>query len=200
LELADTDQITGAFKMVTSGGGILVNEAVYLNELSGEAAGALTASGNLSELLVTQSFRNLTLGAGGLVYEGATSMTLSGVQVRGDVLVSSVDSMVVNGSVASDTGDIGLVSATSSLRVSGAVTGRDVGLAAASNLNMAGTITAARDVGLVAAGNVTVSSRITGPNSIGVDAGGYFINSFNHMNLLFIFCFIILLYINSIRK
>ena len=180
LEKDDTDQITGAFRMVTTGGDIDFAESVQLNVFSGSAiAGALTANGStLTDRLTTQSFRDLTLGQGGLEYDGATSMTLSGVQVNGDVLVSSVDSMVVNGSVTSVSGDIGLGSVSSSLRVSGAVTGRDVGLAAASNLNMAGTVTAARDVGLVAAGDVTVSSRITGPNSIGVDAGGYFINSF----------------------
>jgi hypothetical protein len=160
LEKDDTDQITGAFRMVTTGGDIDFAESVQLNVFSGSAiAGALTANGStLTDRLTTQGFRDLTLGQGGLEYDGATSMTLSGVQVNGDVLVSSVDSMVVNGSVVSDTGDIGLGSVSSSLRVSGAVTGRDVGL--------------------VAAGDVTVSSRITGPNSIGVDAGGYFINSF----------------------
>ena len=180
LDLGDTDQITGAFRMVTTSGDIDVADSVVLNVFSASAeAGELTATGStLTRRLTTQGFRDLTLGVGGLEYDGATSMTLSGVQVDGDVLVSSVDSMVVNGSVVSDTGDIGLGSVSSSLRVSGAVTGRDVGLAAASNLNMAGTVTAARDVGLVAAGDVTVSSRITGPNSIGVDAGGYFINSF----------------------
>ena len=201
LDLGDTDQITGAFRMVTTSGDIDVADSVVLNVFSASAeAGELTATGStLTGRLTTQGFRDLTLGVGGLEYDGATSMTLSGVLVDGDVLVSSVDSMVVNGSVVSETGDIGLGSVSSSLRVSGAVTGRDVGLAAAGNLNMAGTVTAARDaglaavgnlsvagtvtaardVGLVAAGDVTVSSRITGPNSIGVDAGRYFINSFN---------------------
>ena len=178
---ADTDQITGAFRMVTSGGDIDVAESVVLSVFSGSAiAGALTANGStLTDRLTTQGFRDLTLGLGGLEYDGSTSMTLSGVQVAGDILVSSVDSMLVNGSIASVTGDIGLGSETSSLRVSGTVTGRDVGLAAASNLNMAGTITAARDVGLVAAGDVIVSSRVIGSNFIGVDAGRYFINSFS---------------------
>ena len=181
LDLGDTDQITGAFRMVTTSGDIDVADSVVVNVFSASAeAGELTATGStLTRRLTTQGFRDLTLGVGGLEYDGATSMTLSGVQVDGDVLVSSVDSMVVNGSVVSETGDIGLESVSSSLRVSGAVTGRDVGLAAAGNLNMAGTVTAARDIGLVAAGDVTVSSRITGPNSIGVDAGRYFINSFN---------------------
>ena len=148
--------------MVTSGGNINVAQSVQLNVFSGSAiAGALTANGStLTDRLTTQGFRDLTLGQGGLEYDGATSMTLSGVQVNGDVLVSSVDSMVVNGSVVSGTGDIGLGSVSSSLRVSG-------------------TVTAAGDVGLAAAGDVIVSSRIIGPNLIGVDAGRYFINSFN---------------------
>ena len=109
LELADTDQITGAFRMVTTGGGILVNEAVQINELSGSAAGALTATGgNLSDLLVTQSFRNLTLGAGELEYYAPASMRLSGVDVAGGIVIGSVNSLTVNGSVVSRTGGIGL--------------------------------------------------------------------------------------------
>jgi hypothetical protein len=109
LVLGDTDQITGAFRMVTSGGGILVNQSVQLNELSGFAAGALTATGdNLSALLVTKGFRNLTLGAGGLEYFAPASMTLSGVEVSDDIIIGSVNSLTVNGSVASRLGNIDL--------------------------------------------------------------------------------------------
>jgi filamentous hemagglutinin family protein len=109
LASADTDQITGAFRMVTSGGGILVNQSVQLNELSGSAAGALTATGgNLSALLVTKGFKNLTLGAGGLEYFAPASMTLSGVEVSDDIIIGSVNSLTVNGSVASRLGNIDL--------------------------------------------------------------------------------------------
>jgi hypothetical protein len=109
LVIDDTDQITGAFRMVTTGGGILVNQSVQLNELSGSAAGALTATrGNLSALLVTKGFKNLTLGAGGLEYFAPASMTLSGVEVSDDIIIGSVNSLTVNGSVASRLGNIDL--------------------------------------------------------------------------------------------
>jgi len=109
LVIDDTDQITGAFRMVTTGGGILVNQSVQLNEFSGFAAGALTATGgNLSALLVTKGFRNLTLGAGGLEYFAPASMRLSGVEVSDDIIIGSVNSLTVNGSVASRLGNIDL--------------------------------------------------------------------------------------------
>jgi hypothetical protein len=110
LVLGDTDQITGAFRMVTSAGDINVAEPVQLNVFSGSAiAGALTATeSTLTDRLATQGFRNLILGVGGLEYDAANGMTLSGVQVSGDIVVTSVDSMTVNGSLISDSGFIGL--------------------------------------------------------------------------------------------
>jgi hypothetical protein len=61
LVLGDTDQITGAFRMVTSGGDIDVAQSVQLNVFSGSAlAGALTATGStLSTRLATQGFQDV---------------------------------------------------------------------------------------------------------------------------------------------
>jgi filamentous hemagglutinin family protein len=155
----DTDQITGAFRMVT-GGGILVNETVELNIFSGLAGGALTATGgDLSALLLTRGFEDLKLGAGGLVYDAPTSMTLSRVQAADDIVVTSVNSMTVNGSITSRAGDIGLGSLSS--------------------LTVGGTVTASGSVVLGAVGDIQVSSRVTAPTGIFVESDGYFINSFN---------------------
>jgi hypothetical protein len=106
----DTDQITGAFRMVTSGGDIDVTDSVELNIFSGSApAGELKATGGtLTALLATRGFQDVLLGVGDLFYDAASSMTLSGVQVAGDIVITSVDSMAVNGSLTSDSGLIGL--------------------------------------------------------------------------------------------
>ncbi len=123
LVLGDTDQITGAFRMVTSGGDINVAESVQLNVFSGSAiAGALTATGStLTDRLATQDFRNLILGVGGLEYDAVNGMTLSGVQVSGDIVVTSVDSMTINGSLTSDSGLIDL-GAGGNIQVSSQIT------------------------------------------------------------------------------
>jgi hypothetical protein len=162
LVLGDTDQITGAFRMVTSGGDIDVAQSVQLNVFSGSAlAGALTATGStLSTRLATQGFQDVVLGVGGLSYDGASSMSLSRIQVTGDILVSSVDAMAVNGSVISGTGNVALGSLNS-------------------NLNVAGAVTSAGLINLGAAGDVQISSRITGPTSAVVESGRYFINSYS---------------------
>jgi filamentous hemagglutinin family protein len=158
----NTDQITGAFRMVTTGGDIDVAQSVQLNVFSGSAiAGALTATGStLTARLATQAFQDVVLGVGGLSYDGASTMSLSGIQVTGDVLVSSVEAMTVNGSVISGTGDVALESL-------------------GSNLNVLGAVTSAGSMGLIASRDVRIGSLVTAPDAVFVDAGGYFINSFN---------------------
>jgi hypothetical protein len=158
----NTDQITGAFRMVTTGGDIDVAQSVQLNVFSGSAiAGALTATGStLTARLATQAFQDIVLGVGGLSYDGASTMSLSGIQVTGDVLVSSVEAMTVNGSVISGTGDVALESL-------------------GSNLNVLGAVTSAGSMGLIASRDVRIGSLVTAPDAVFVDAGGYFINSYN---------------------
>ena len=162
LVLGDTDQITGAFRMVTTGGNINVAESVELNVFSGSAlAGALTATlSTLTDRLATQGFQDVVLGVGGLSYDGASTLNLSRIQVTGDILVSSADAMTVNGSVISGTGNVALGSLNS-------------------NLNVAGAVTSAGLIILGAAGDVQISSRITGPTSAVVESGRYFINSYS---------------------
>jgi hypothetical protein len=162
LALGDTDQITGAFRMVTTGGDIDVAQSVQLNVFSGSAlAGALTATGsNLTTRLATRGFQDVVLGVGGLSYDGSSSMSLSGIQVTGDVLVSSVEAMTVNGSVISGAGDVALESLNS-------------------NLNVLGTVTSAGSMGLIASRDIRIGSLVTAPDAVFVDAGGYFINSYS---------------------
>jgi hypothetical protein len=162
LELGDTAQITGDFKMVTTGGNINVADSVTLNVFGGSAElGSLTAIGStLSKRLTTQYFTDLTLGVGGLEYDGLTTITLAGLQVAGDILVTSVSTMMVNGSVRSNAGDIGLESTSSYLTIAQAVN-------------------AAGNIDLAAAGDVIVSNRLTASTTIGVDSGRYFINSYS---------------------
>jgi fibronectin-binding autotransporter adhesin len=162
LVLGDTDQITGAFRMVTTGGNINVAESVQLNVFSGSAlAGALTATGStLTDRLATQGFQDVVLGVGGLSYDGASSMSLSGIQVTGDIRVSSAAAMAVNGSVISGTGDVALESLNS-------------------NLNVLGTVTSAGSMGLIAGRDIRIGSLVTAPDAVFVDAGGYFINSYS---------------------
>jgi len=162
LLLGDTDQITGAFRMVTSGGNINIAQSVELNVFSGSAlAGALTAGGStLTDRLATQGFQDVVLGVGGLSYDGASTLNLSRIQVTGDILVSSADAMTVSGSVISGTGNVALGSLNS-------------------NLNVAGAVTSAGLINLGAAGDVQISSRITGPTSAVVESGRYFINSYS---------------------
>ena len=162
LVLGDTDQITGAFRMVTTGGNINVAESVQLNVFGGSAlAGALTATGStLTDRLATQGFQDVVLGVGGLSYDGVSSMSLSGIQVTGDILVSSADAMTVNGSVISGTGDVALESLNS-------------------NLNVLGTVTSASSMGLIAGRDIRIGSLVTAPDAVFVDAGGYFINSYS---------------------
>ncbi len=162
LVLGDTDQITGAFRMVTTGGNINVAESVQLNVFGGSAlAGALTATGStLTDRLATQGFQDVVLGVGGLSYDGVSSMSLSGIQVTGDILVSSADAMTVNGSVISGTGDVALESLNS-------------------NLNVLGTVTSAGSMGLIAGRDIRIGSLVTAPDAVFVDAGGYFINSYS---------------------
>ena len=161
LLLGDTDQITGAFRMVTSGGNINIAQPVQLNVFSGSAAGALTATGStLTARLATQGFQDVTLGVGGLTYDGASTMNLSRIQVTGDILVSSADAMTVNGSVISGTGDVALGSLNS-------------------DLNVLGTVTSAGSMGLIASRDIRIGSLVTAPDAVFVDAGGYFINSYS---------------------
>jgi len=162
LVLGDTDQITGAFRMVTTGGDIDVAQSVQLNVFSGFAlAGALTATGsNLTTRLATRGFQDVVLGVGGLSYDGTSSMNLSRIQVAGDILVSSADAMTVNGSVTSGTGDVALESLNS-------------------NLNVLGTVTSAGSMGLIASRDIRIGSLVTAPDAVFVDAGGYFINSYS---------------------
>lgn len=162
LVLGDTDQITGAFRMVTTGGGIDVAQSVQLNVFSGSAlAGALTATGsNLTTRLATRGFQDVVLGVGGLSYDGSSSMSLSGIQVTGDVRVSSVEAMTVNGSVISGAGDVALKSLNS-------------------NLNVLGTVTSAGSMDLIASRDIRIGSLVTAPDAVFVDAGGYFINSYS---------------------
>jgi hypothetical protein len=162
LLLGDTDQITGAFKMVTSGGNINVAQSVQLNVFGASAlAGALTATGStLTDRLETQAFQDVVLGSGGLSYDGVSSMNLSGIQVRDGIQVSSIDAMTVNGSVISGTGNVDLQSLNS-------------------NLNVLGTVTSAGSMELVAGRNIRISSLVSAPDAVLVDAGGYFINSYS---------------------
>lgn len=161
LVLGDTDQITGAFRTVTSGGDIDVAQSVQLSVFSGSAiAGALTATGStLSARLATQGFQDVTLGVGGLTYDGASTMNLSRIQVSGDISVASEGAMSVSGQVRSVSGDVELASVSS-------------------NLNVAGAVTSGGLIALGAAGDVQISSRITGPTSAVVESGRYFINSY----------------------
>jgi hypothetical protein len=158
----DTDQITGAFRMVTTGGDIDVAQSVELNIFSGSAlAGALTAAGStLTDRLATQGFRDVVLGVGGLSYDGVSTLNLSRIQVTGDILVSSADAMTVNGSVISGTGDVALESLNS-------------------DLNVLGTVTSAGSMGLIASRDIRIGSLVTAPDAVFVDAGGYFINSYS---------------------
>jgi hypothetical protein len=162
LLLGDTDQITGAFRMVTTGGDIDVAQSVQLNVFSGIAfAGALTATGsNLTTRLATRGFQDVVLVVGGLSYDGTSSMNLSRIQVAGDILVSSADAMTVNGSVISGAGDVALESLNS-------------------NLNVLGTVTSAGSMGLIASRDIRIGSLVTAPDAVFVDAGGYFINSYS---------------------
>ena len=162
LLLSDTDQITGAFRMVTTGGDIDAAQSVQLNVFSGSAtAGALTATGStLTDRLSTQGFQDVVLGVGGLSYDGASTLNLSRIQVTGDILVSSADAMTVNGSVISGTGDVALESLNS-------------------NLNVLGTVTSAGSMGLIAGRDIRIGSLVTAPDAVFVDAGGYFINSYS---------------------
>jgi filamentous hemagglutinin family protein len=158
----DTDQITGAFRMVTTGGDIDVAQPVQLNVFSGSAiAGELTATGStLTARLATRGFQDVVLGVGGLSYDGTSSMNLSGIQVRDGIQVSSTDAMTVNGSVISGTGNVDLQSLNS-------------------NLNVLGTVTSAGSMELVAGRNIRISSLVSAPDAVLVDAGGYFINSYS---------------------
>ena len=159
---ADTAQITGAFRMVTTGGNIDVADSVELNVFSGSApAGALTAKDStLSTRLATRGFRDVVLGVGGLSYDGKSTMNLSSIQVSGDIQVSSADAMTVNGAVISGAGDVALESLNS-------------------NLSVSGTVTSAGSMGLTAGRDLRIASLVTAPDAVFVDAGGYFINSYS---------------------
>jgi hypothetical protein len=159
---ADTEQITGTFRMVTTGGNIDVADSVQLNVFSGSAPiGALTANGStLSRRLATRGFRDVVLGVGGLSYDGESTMNLSSIQVRGDIQVSSADAMSVNGAVISGSGDVALESLNS-------------------NLSVSGTVNSAGSMGLSAGRDIRIGSLVTAPDAVFVDAGGYFINSYS---------------------